>query len=94
MNVRLSPDKQTFDRVRIAYGVAGPVPMRAPSAEALIQGKPLTMENAEAFSLEVLKDINPRDSWRAPKAFRQHIAVEMAKRCLIEATKRCGGEIK
>ena len=45
-------------------------------------------------SLEVLKDINPRDSWRAPKAFRQHIAVEMAKRCLIEATKRCGGEIK
>ena len=94
VNVRLSPDKQTFDRVRIAYGVAGPVPMRAPSAEALIQGKPLTMENAETFSLEVLKDINPRDSWRAPKAFRQHIAVEMAKRCLIEATKRCGGEIK
>ena len=94
VNVRLSPDKQTFDRVRIAYGVAGPVPMRAPSAEALIQGKPLTMENAEAFSLEVLKDINPRDSWRAPKAFRQHIAVEMAKRCLIEATNRCGGEIK
>ena len=94
VNVRLSPDKQTFDRVRIAYGVAGPVPMRAPSAEALIQGKALTIENAEAFSLEVLKDINPRDSWRAPKAFRQHIAVEMAKRCLIEATKRCGGEIK
>ena len=30
VNVRLSPDKQTFDRVRIAYGVAGPVPMRAP----------------------------------------------------------------
>ena len=94
VNVRLSADKKTFDRVRIAYGVAGPVPMRAPSAEALIEGKALTMENAEAFSLEVLKDINPRDSWRAPKAFRQHIAVEMAKRCLIEATKRCGGEIK
>ena len=48
----------------------------------------------EFDGLEVLKDINPRDSWRAPKAFRQHIAVEMAKRCLIEATKRCGGEIK
>ena len=30
----LSGDKKTFDRVRIAYGVAGPVPMRAPSAEA------------------------------------------------------------
>ena len=49
---------------------------------------------ARSSNNSVLKDINPRDSWRAPKAFRQHIAVEMAKRCLIEATNRCGGEIK
>ena len=35
----------------------------------------------------------PRDSWRASKAFRKHIAVEMAKRALIESVKRCGGEI-
>ena len=41
----------------------------------------------------VLEDINPRDSWRASKAFRKHIAVEMAKRALIESVKRCGGEI-
>ena len=27
------------------------------------------------------------------KAFRKHIAVEMAKRALIESVKRCGGEI-
>ena len=94
VNASLTEDKSALKDVRIAYGVAGPVPMRAPSAEAFIHGKALTMENAEAFSLEVLKDINPRDSWRAPKAFRQHIAVEMAKRCLIEATKRCGGEMK
>lgn len=94
VNVRLSSDGQSFDRVRIAYGVAGPVPLRAPSAEAFIQGKALTQENAEGFSLQVLNDIHPRDSWRAPRDFRQHIAVEMAKRCLIEATKRCGGEIK
>ena len=42
---------------------------------------------------KVLEDINPRDSWRASKAFRKHIAVEMAKRALIESVKRCGGEI-
>ena len=35
-----------------------------------------------------------RDSWRASKAFREHIAVEMAKRCLIESIKRAGGVIK
>jgi xanthine dehydrogenase FAD-binding subunit len=40
VNVRLSADKKTFERVRIAYGVAGPVPMRAPSAEAAAGGSP------------------------------------------------------
>ena len=79
--------------MRIAYGVAGPVPMRVPSAEAAINGKEVTMENIEAFSRTVLEDIHPRDSWRASKAFRQHIAVEMAKRCLIESVKRCGGDV-
>ena len=93
VNVRLSEDQKTFDRVRIAYGVAGPVPMRAPSAEAVVNGQPVTMENVEAFSRAVLEDINPRDSWRASKAFRKHIAVEMARRALIESVKRCGGEL-
>ena len=93
VNVRLTPDKKTFERVRIAYGVAGPVPMRTPSAEAAANGRPLTVETAKLFSHAVLQDINPRDSWRASKDFRQHIAVEMAKRALIEAAKRCGGEV-
>ncbi len=93
VNCRLSADKTAFDRVRIAYGVAGPVPMRAPAAEEFINGKPITMENIEEFSRKVLENINPRDSWRASKAFRLHIAVEMAKRCLIESVKRCGGDV-
>ena len=91
VNVRLSPDKKTFERVRIAYGVAGPIPMRAPTAEAAIAGKPVTMENVEKFAQTVLEDINPRDSWRASRAFRQHVAVESARRCLIESVKLAGG---
>lgn len=94
VNARLSADKKTFERVRIAYGVAAPVPVRAPHAEALIAGAAVTEENIEKFSLAVLEDISPRDSWRASKALRQHVAVEMAKRCLVESVKRCGGEIK
>ncbi len=93
VNVRLSEDKKTYDRVRIAYGVAGPVPMRAPSAEAFINGKEVSEENINNFGPEVLKDINPRDSWRASRDFRRHIAVELARLCLREATKRAGGEI-
>jgi xanthine dehydrogenase FAD-binding subunit len=93
VNVRLSADKKTFERVRIAYGVAGPVPMRALSAEAAAKGQPVSMETATAFSRAVIDDIKPRDSWRAAKALRQHIAVELAKRALIEAVKRCGGDL-
>lgn len=93
VNVRLTPDKKSIERVRIAYGVAGPVPMRAPSAEAIATGKPLTAATLHDFSHAVLEDINPRDSWRASRAFRQHIAVEMASRCLEESIKRAGGVI-
>ena len=93
VNVRLSPDKKTFERVRVAFGVAGPVPLRAPSAEAAVTGKPVSLEMVELFGKTVLEDIHPRDSWRASKAFRQHIATESAKRCLIESVKLAGGEL-
>lgn len=93
VNIRLSPDKKTFDRVRVAYGVAGPIPMRAPQAEAVLTGKPVCAESVDAFAEAVLLDINPRDSWRASKALRQHVAVESARRCAIESVKRAGGAL-
>ena len=91
VNVVLSGDKRSILRARIAYGVAGPIPMRAPAAEAAAQGRPLTQETADTFARAVLEDIHPRDSWRASKAFREHIAVEMARRGLIESWKLAGG---
>ncbi len=94
VNVRLSADKKTIERARIAYGVAGPVPMRCETAEAAANGREVSLETVEAFALAVLQDINPRDSWRASKSFRQHIAVEMAKRCMIESIKLAGGAVK
>ena len=94
VNVRLAEDKKAFDRVRIAYGVAGPVPMRAPSAEAFINGKAVTEENIEQFGKEVLNDINPRESWRGGKKFREHMAVVMAQRALRESIRKAGGEVR
>lgn len=93
VNVKLSQDKQTIEDARIAYGVAGPVPMRAPSAEAKAKGKPVSAQTVKEFAAEVLTDINPRDSWRASKAFRQHIAVVLAERALKESIRLAGGEI-
>lgn len=93
VNVRLSADKKTVERCRIAFGVAGPVPMRAEHAEAAVNGQPVSAELAERFAHTVLEDINPRDSWRASKAFRQQIAVESAKRAFEESVKLAGGAL-
>lgn len=93
VNVRLSADKRTVERARVAFGVAGPVPLRAKTAEALAAGKLLTADLAEEFAKAVKEDIHPRDSWRAAKDFRMHIAVECAKRAFREAVKRAGGAL-
>ena len=93
VNVRLSADKRYVERVRVAFGVAGPVPLRAGTAEALAAGQPLSMDLAERFAQAVKEDINPRDSWRAARDFRMHIAVESAKRAFIESVRKAGGEL-
>ena len=91
VNVRLSADKKTVERARVAFGVAGPVPLRAGTAEALAQGQPVSMELAERLAQAVTQDINPRDSWRAARDFRLHIAVESAKRAFVESVRLAGG---
>ena len=93
VNVRLSADKKTVLRARVAFGVAGPIPLRAVTAESLAAGQPVSMELAERFAQAVKADIRPRDSWRAAKDFRMHIAVESAKRAFIESVKLCGGAL-
>ena len=93
VNVKLSEDKTAIVDARIAYGVAGPVPMRAETAEAAAKDQPVSKETVSAFAKAVLHDVHPRDSWRASKAFREHIAVELAKRCLRESIRLAGGEL-
>jgi len=90
-NVRLSQDKKVIERLRLAYGVAGPVPARAPSAEAAAKGMPLNGETIAAAAKAALGDLNPRTSWRASKEFRLHLAEELALRAVTDAAKRAGG---
>ena len=93
VNVRLSADKKTVERARVAFGVAGPIPLRAKTAEALAAGQTLTPQLAEVFAKAVREDINPRDSWRAARDFRMHIAVESARRAFTESVRLAGGEL-
>jgi xanthine dehydrogenase FAD-binding subunit len=89
-NVRLSPNKKNIERLRLAYGVAGPVPMRAPGAEALAAGRAANEQSAAEAAKAALGDVNPRTSWRASREFRLQLVEELAKRSIGESLKRAG----
>jgi xanthine dehydrogenase FAD-binding subunit len=93
VNVRLSDDKKSIDRVRIAYGVAGPTPMRVPTAEKLGNGKVITEQLITDIAEAALTDVKPRTSWRASKEFRMQLIKELCKRSLRTSIKKAGGTI-
>ena len=90
--VKLSADKTVCEDVRLAFGVAGPVPMRAMSAEAAVRGLSVG-EAAEKIGAAALSDVNPRTSWRASKEFRLQLVEELSGRALREAARKGGAAI-
>lgn len=68
--------------VRITFGVAAPVPWRCTETENILKGKKITEEMYQELEDSIRQEINPRDSWRASRAFRLQIAGEIAKRAL------------
>lgn len=90
--VKLNKDKTTIDDVKIAFGVASPTPKRSKAAEEYAKGKNINdNELFIKFGEEALKDMNPRDSWRASKEFRIQLIKVMANRSLKNAIIRNGG---
>ena len=82
--VKLTSDKKMVDDAALAFGVAGPVPMRSPAAEAAVRGLPIG-EAIAAIGEAALADVNPRTSWRASKEFRIQLVKELSARALREA---------
>ncbi len=85
-------DGALVDDVSLAFGVAGPVPMRAYSAEAAIRGLPIR-EAVQAIGKAALEDVAPRDSWRASKALRVQLVEELSGRALAEAARKGGAAV-
>ena len=90
--VKLTDDKKTVDDAALAFGVAGPVPMRAPSAEAAVRGLPVE-EAIAVIGKAALDDVNPRTSWRASKEFRIQLIEELSPRALREAARKGGADV-
>ena len=68
--------------LRIAFGVAGPTPVRAVEAEAYARGRKLTDEILDEIGMKCLENASARDSWRASKAFREQLIRELPKRAI------------
>ena len=68
--------------MKIAYGVAGPTPLRATEAENYAKNRKISEETLENIGKECLKASRARDSWRASKAFREQLMEELPKRAL------------
>ncbi len=88
-SVLIKVDNGIIEDLRVAYGVAGPTPLRATDAEEYAKGKKLTEEVIEEIGNECLKASRARDSWRASKAFREQLINELPKRALKIATGGC-----
>jgi xanthine dehydrogenase FAD-binding subunit len=85
VSCRLNPMGTIVDDVRLAFGVAGPVPIRCPQAEACVKGKEIGPELLGLFSRQACQEVKPRDSWRASKAFRLQLVEELSQRALKQA---------
>ena len=90
--VKLTSDKKMVDDAALAFGVAGPVPMRSPAAEAAVRGLPIG-EAVAAIGEAALADVNPRTSWRASKEFRIQLVKELSARSLREAARKGGADV-
>ncbi len=92
--VNLKTANGCIEDYRIAYGVAGPVPIRCPKTEKHTKGTKISAQLLEQISKDVEADVNPRTSWRASKAFRMNIIKELSKRATEKALHRAGETIK
>lgn len=80
-----------FSDVRIALGVAAPTPIRCSEAESYAKGREITKETLKEIGKYAVKSSKARDSWRASKAYREHLIEVLTFRALKEAVHRSGG---
>jgi xanthine dehydrogenase FAD-binding subunit len=80
--------------LRLAYGVAAPVPIRCKDTEDKIRGRKTSSQLLDEIAEAVKSDVSPRTSWRAAKDFRLQIIATLARRVVKQAILNAGGTIQ
>jgi xanthine dehydrogenase FAD-binding subunit len=87
-------EDQVLTDLRLAYGVAAPVPIRCKDTEDKIRGRKVSTQLLNDIAEAVVEDVNPRTSWRAAKEFRLQIIATLAHRVVKQAILNAGGTIQ
>jgi xanthine dehydrogenase FAD-binding subunit len=80
----------TIAELRLAFTVAGPTPLRCWKTEEKARGAVVDQSLLQLIRESVLDDLRPRDSWRAPKDFREQVIKTLAERVFKKTLNQCG----
>jgi aerobic carbon-monoxide dehydrogenase medium subunit len=86
--VTTDTERRSFRDIKIALGSSAPVPLRAKITEAALRGRDFSDEVLQEAASLVCAEAEPRDSWRAGKAFRLELIKTLTKRAIEGAWKK------
>lgn len=83
--VAVKMEGEVCREARIALGAAGPVPMRARKAEALLVNKVINESLLEEAGVAAARECNPRSSIRGSEEYRRDLVRVLTRRALQKA---------
>jgi CO/xanthine dehydrogenase FAD-binding subunit len=88
---RSDPDSGSFREVRIALGAVAPTVIRAPRAEAFLEGRPIAAASMAEAGRIAATEAAPIDDFRASAAYRRALIAVLVHRALAGAQARARG---
>lgn len=88
VTVLVTLDGGRIATARVALTTAAPTPIRAPGAEAYLQGRQADRVDLAELGRRTAADASPRTSWRASTEFRLTLLEELAGRAFTTALAR------
>lgn len=87
---RVDRDRHAFVAPRIALGAVAPTVMRAPQAEAYLEGRRITPEAMAEAGRIAAAEARPITDFRAPAQYRRELVAVLTGRALAGACARAG----
>ncbi len=91
--LELEPDRRVREARLVLAGVA-PTPLRAERAELALVGQAATEEAFADAAAQAAQGLEPADDIHAPAVYRRRLAETLARRALLKALARAGGDGK